>query len=100
MGSPELACALGAAYCVGLSALTLYVGRFQLFSFPGAFLGVSGLYMVGLLIAFPLQGDAAFAIWHVVDMEAILQGVPLVMLAFTGFLLGSIWAVTRRPLSQ
>ncbi|HKX61268.1 MAG TPA: O-antigen polysaccharide polymerase Wzy, partial [Verrucomicrobiae bacterium] len=82
--------------CLVMSGLTLFFGRIGLFSFPGGFLGVSGLYLVGLLLAFALQGDVAFAVWHVVDMEAILCGIPLVMLAFTGFFIGCIWAVTRR----
>lgn len=92
--SDGAACTIGALYCGIACVLALAIGRFPIFSFPGAFLGVSGLYMVGLLITYPIHGDDVFATWYVVDMEGILRGIPLVMLAFSAFLIGS--ALTAR----
>ncbi len=91
------ACWIGGVYCLLTCGVNIAMVRVPVFSFPGGFLAISGFYMVSLLLAYPMHGDNVFSTWYRVDMEAVLQGIPLTMLAFSCFLLGTSWAARFQP---
>ena len=91
----ETACLIAGIYCLVTVGLTLWAGGHSVFSFPGAFLGISCLYMLGLILVYPFQGDDAMATWYRVDESGLKRGIPLVMIAFSCFLFGSFAAVRR-----
>src|SRR5688572_19829096 len=62
-----VACVICAAYCGIACAMSLAISRHSLFSFPGAFLGISSLYMIGLMITYPIHQDHVFATWYIVE---------------------------------
>jgi O-antigen polysaccharide polymerase Wzy len=95
--STGAACWIGGIYCLMTCGLNLAMVRVPVFSFPGGFLAISGFYMVSLLLVYPIYGDHVFSTWHKVDIEAVLQGIPLIMLAFSCFLLGTAFAGRFRP---
>ncbi len=91
----ETACLIAGIYCLVTVGLTLWAGGHSVFSFPGVFLGISCLYMLGLILVYPFQGDDAMATWYRVDDSGLKRGIPLVMLAFSCFLFGSFATVRR-----
>jgi len=56
------------------------------------FLGVTFLFTLSPLILYRLEGFDAFKYWHVVDIESVMQAMPLVMLAFSSFLVGALFS--------
>jgi len=92
----QAACLVAGAFCVVSIACHLWFTGTSVFSFPGAFLGVSSLYLLGFILMFPIHGEDVTATWYVVDMAGLDRGIPLVMLAFSCFLVGSCIALRRR----
>ena len=77
-------------FCLGVIGIVVYVQRLQLLSFPVLFLGVTFLFTCSPLILYQFQGDQAFSAFEIVDIPAILVAMPVVMLAFSSFLVGSM----------
>jgi hypothetical protein len=82
-------------FCLGVIGIVLYVQRLELLSFPVLFLGVTFLFTCSPLILYQFQGSQAFSSWEFVDIPAILLSMPVVMLAFSSFLSGSM--LVRAP---
>jgi len=82
-------------FCLGVIAIVLYVQRLHLLSFPSLFLGVTFLFTCSPLILYQVQGPQAFSAWEFVDIQAVLLSMPIVMLAFSSFLVGSM--LVRAP---
>lgn len=87
VGSAALATTV---FCLGVIGIVLYVQRLQLLSFPVLFLGVTFLFTCSPLILYQFQGNRAFSSWEIVDIPAVLVAMPVVMLAFSSFLVGSM----------
>lgn len=92
VGSAALATTV---FCLGVIGIVLYVQRLQLLSFPVLFLGVTFLFTCSPLILYQFQGNRAFSSWEIVDIPAVLVAMPVVMLAFSSFLIGSM--LVRAP---
>jgi hypothetical protein len=84
-------------FCLTVIGLVLYVHRLPLLSFPSLFLAVTFLFTCSPLILYQLEGNDAFRSWEIVDIESILTGMPVVMLAFSSFLLGALLLPTLIP---
>ncbi|HZD79842.1 MAG TPA: O-antigen polymerase [Actinomycetota bacterium] len=84
-------------FCLVAIALVLYVHKLHLLSFPSLFLAVTFLFTCSPLILYLLQGERAFRLWEVVDYPAVLAAMPVIMLAFSSFLLGAVLIHVRLP---
>lgn len=82
-------------FCLLTIALVLYVHRLPLLSFPSLFLAVTFLFTCSPLILYLIEGGDAFRSWEIVDTLGILRGMPVVMLAFSSFLLGALLLPTQ-----
>lgn len=87
LGSAAL---VGAVFCLGTSAIVLWVRGLPLLSFPSLFLGVTFLFTCSPLILYGIEGEAAFRAWEYVDLPSVLRAIPIVMLAFAAFALGAL----------
>jgi hypothetical protein len=76
-------------FCALTIASLVIVHRLPLLSFPSLFLGVTFLFTCSPLILYQIQGLDAFSQWEWVDIPSVLVSMPIVMLAFSSFLLGS-----------
>jgi O-antigen polysaccharide polymerase Wzy-like protein len=81
-------------FCLIASVLVLVVHRLPLLSFPAALLGATFLFTCSPLMLYQVQGAQAFDSWEIVDIHAVVQAMPVVMLAFSSFVVGSM--ITRR----
>jgi hypothetical protein len=81
--------ALFSLTCIGL---VWHLFRLPLLSFPILFLGVTFMYTSSPLILYQFEGLDAFAIWKQLHLESVMRGMPLVMLAFSSFLVGTLLA--------
>jgi len=77
--------------------LVLYLQRLPLLSFPALFLAVTFLFTGSPLILYQLEGREAFRSWEFVDTQAILVAMPVIMLAFSAFLVGALLLPPRAP---
>ncbi|MDP9302284.1 MAG: O-antigen polysaccharide polymerase Wzy, partial [Actinomycetota bacterium] len=84
-------------FCLVTIGLVLYVRRLPLLSFPVLFLVVTFLFTCSSLVLYQTEGGLAFRSWQLVDTEAILLAMPVVMLAFSSFLVGALLLPTRVP---
>ena len=82
-------------FCLLTIGLVLYVHRLPLLSFPSLFLAVTFLFTCSPLILYLFEGSDAFRSWEIVDTQGILKGMPVVMLAFSSFLLGALLLPTQ-----
>jgi hypothetical protein len=82
-------------FCLLTIGLVLYVHRLPLLSFPSLFLAVTFLFTCSPLILYLIEGSDAFRSWEIVDTQGILKGMPVVMLAFSSFLLGALLLPTQ-----
>jgi hypothetical protein len=82
-------------FCLLTIGLVLYVHRLSLLSFPSLFLAVTFLFTCSPLILYLFEGSDAFRSWEIVDTQGILKGMPVVMLAFSSFLLGALLLPTQ-----
>jgi hypothetical protein len=82
-------------FCLIAIGAVLYVHRLPMLSFPSLFLAVTFLFTCSPLILYQFVGNDAFRTWEIVDIESILRGMPVVMLAFSSFLLGALLLPTR-----
>lgn len=82
-------------FCLLTIGLVLYVHRLPLLSFPSLFLAVTFLFTCSPLILYLIEGGDAFRSFEIVDMLGILRGMPVVMLAFSSFLLGALLLPTQ-----
>lgn len=82
-------------FCLLTIGLVLYVHRLPLLSFPSLFLAVTFFFTCSPLILYLLKGSDAFLFWEIVDTQGILKGMPVVMLAFSSFLLGALLLPTQ-----
>lgn len=89
LGSAALVTVLFSLACIFVTWATL---RLPLLSFPLLFLGVTFLFTCSPLILYQTEGHAAFEHWRLVDEESILLALPVVMLAFSSFLIGALLA--------
>ena len=95
LGSVRSAALTTVIFCLLAIALVLYVQRLPLLSFPSLFLAVTFLFTCSPLILYQFQGNDAFRNWELVDIPSVLRGMPVVMLAFSSFLLGALLLPTR-----
>ncbi len=95
LGSVRSAALTTVIFCLIAIGLVLYVQRLPLLSFPSLFLAVTFLFTCSQLILYQLEGSDAFSNWELVDIPSILRGMPVVMLAFSSFLLGALLLPTR-----
>lgn len=77
--------------------LVLYFLRLSLLSFPILVLGTTFMYTASPLILFQSEGGEAFRYWRFIDIEHVLLGMPVVMLAFAAFLGGALASNLSRP---
>jgi len=82
-------------FCLLTIGLVLYVHRLPLLSFPSLFLAVTFLFTCSPLILYLIEGGDAFRSFEIVDMLGIMRGMPVVMLAFSSFLLGALLLPTQ-----
>lgn len=90
LGSVRSAALTTVVFCLIVTGLVLYLHRLPLLSFPSLFLAVTFLFTCSPLILYQLEGSDAFSNWEIVDIQSILTGMPVVMLAFSSFLLGAL----------
>jgi hypothetical protein len=81
-----------ALVCIGMTKAILDV---PIYSFPMIFVGATFIYTLSGFILFPLDGWNAFRNFIVIDEAGIKQGLPIVMLAFSSFMLGTL-ALARK----
>jgi hypothetical protein len=81
-------------FCLVAALIVLAVHRLPILSFPAALLGATFLFTCSPLILYQVQGMQAFSSWEMVDIPAVLRAMPVIMLAFSSFVLGSM--ITRR----
>lgn len=83
------------------SALALAVQRLHPLSFPALFLAVTFLFTCSPLLLYQLEGYDAFLIWEFVDLTSVSLAMPVIVLGFSSFLLGTLLLPTemaaRRP---
>ena len=77
-------------FCLSVTIAVLWVQRMPLLSPAGAFLGVTFLFTNSSLILYRLVGADAFQFWKFVDFNGIRIAMPVVMLAFSSFLVGAL----------
>ena len=82
-------------YCGLVIVALLSAHGLPLLSFPSLFLGVTFLFTCSPLILYELQGTNAFRLWEWVDTPSVLVAMPVVMLAFSSFLVGALLLPTR-----
>jgi hypothetical protein len=85
-------------FCLVTIGVVLYVRRLPLISFPALFLVVTFMFTCSSLLLYQLEGAAAFRSWEWVDTRAVLLSMPVVMLAFSSFLVGALLLPTRVPI--
>ena len=95
LGNVRSAALTTVMFCLLTIGLVLYVHRLPLLSFPSLFLAVTFLFTCSPLILYLFEGGDAFLSWEVVDTQGILRGMPVVMLAFSSFLLGALLLPTQ-----
>src|SRR5919108_60262 len=93
LGTSALATAL---FCILTIVLVLSIHRLPLLSFPGLFLGATFLFTCSALVLYQSEGIDAFSRWQLIDIPSVLIAMPVVMLAFSSFLIGAL--LVRKPL--
>jgi O-antigen polysaccharide polymerase Wzy-like protein len=73
------------------TGLVFYFLRLKVLSFPIIFLGVTFIFTSSPLILYQSERANAFQYWRTVNLQAVIEGMPLVMLAFSSFLLGALF---------
>ena len=73
------------------------VHRLPVVSFPVLLLAVTVLFTCSPFVLYLLQGESAFGGWEFVDIPSVMLGLPMVLLAFASFLLGSMLTRTSPP---
>jgi hypothetical protein len=86
-------------FCAVATVLLLLVQRFPLLSFPGIFLGTTFAFTCSALILYRIEGDDAFRYWKLVDIPSVAVAMPIVMLAFSSFVIAAL-AVPPMPRHQ
>lgn len=81
---------LAVLFSLLMIALVAYFQRLPLLSFPMLFLGVTFMYTASPLMLYQVEGADAFRYWRWIELDYVLAGIPLVMLAFVAFLLGAL----------
>jgi hypothetical protein len=87
------------AFCLAASLIVLAVHRLPILSFPAALLGTTFLFTCSPLMLYQVQGLQAFSSWEFVDIHGVLLAMPIIMLAFSSFVLGSMLTRRRRPVA-
>ncbi|HXF74154.1 MAG TPA: O-antigen polysaccharide polymerase Wzy [Actinomycetota bacterium] len=91
-GTAATVTAVSALVAAGL-ALALH--RLHPLSFPSLFLGVTFLFTCSPLLLYHLEGYDAFRIWEFVDLTSVSLAMPVVLLGFSSFLLGTLLLPTE-----
>lgn len=84
-------------FCLLVTGLVLYVHHIPVLSFPSLFLVATFLFTCSPLILYQFQGSTAFRDWEWIDVDSTLVAMPLIALAFSSFLLGSMIMRTAIP---
>jgi hypothetical protein len=82
-------------FCLGASAAVLWLRRLPILSFPSLFLAVTFLFTCSPLLLFLMEGIPSFSAWEAVDLTGIARAMPVIMLAFSSFLLGALLLPSR-----
>jgi len=69
--------------------LVWFIIDLPLLSFPIIFMGVTFMYTTSSLILYLFDGLEAFRHWSFVNIEGIRRAMPIVMLAFSSFMIGA-----------
>ena len=77
-------------FCVLVIVLVLYVQRLPLLSFPSLLLVVTFIFTCSPLLLYQFQGVEAFRDWEWVDVRSTRVALPVIALAFSSFLLGTM----------
>jgi hypothetical protein len=80
--------------------LVLYYSRLPLLSFPSLFLGTTFIFTCSPLITYQLEGYEAFRWWKLLDLERVRSAMPIVILAFSSFLVGSLLFARVDPIER
>jgi len=88
-----------ALFCLVTIIVVLHLHSLRLLSFPSMFLWATFLFTCSSLIMYQSQGLDAFSRWQLVDLPSVLIAMPVVMLAFSSFLVGAL-LVPGRSLSE
>lgn len=73
--------------CIGLVWLLLDL---PVLSFPMIYLGITFFYTTSSLILYQLEGFYAFRYWSFINIHVTMEAMPIVMLAFSAFLIGAL----------
>ena len=77
-------------FCSFVIACVLYVQRLPVLSFPSLLLVVTFMFTCSPLLLYQFQGAEAFRDWEWVDVQSTLVAMPVIALAFSSFLSGSM----------
>ena len=95
MGDLQSSALATVVFCLLMIACVLWVQRLPALSFPSLLLVVTFLFTCSPLLLYQFQGGEAFRDWEWVDLHSTLVAMPVIALAFSSFLLGSM--LTRTP---
>jgi len=84
-------------FCLLVIACMTYVQRVPVLSFPSLLLVVTFMFTCSPLLLYQFQGQAAFRDWEWVDVRSTLVAMPVIALAFSSFLLGTMLTRTPEP---